>query len=295
MGFLGLILLVLSLNYHSDIPLEVLKERYTNSESKFIAIGELQVHYRDEGSGPPLVLVHGTSASLHTWDVWTATLKDQFRVIRMDIPAFGLTGPNAAHDYSINAYCHFLKSFLEVLEVDTCYLAGNSLGGDIVWNFAERNPEIAKRAILIDAAGYKHKLPFVMKLAASPIGPLFKNITPRYIVSRSVHEVYGDDSKIKDSIIDLYYDMTLREGNRDAFIAKSSLKRVYHTDRLSNIEIPTLILWGEADIWIDTTYAYKFHKDLPNSELIIYPGAGHIPMEEIPLITAEDARRFLLK
>lgn len=297
MGFVGLILLVLILNYHGDIPLEVLKERYTNSESKFIAIGELQVHYRDEGAGAgyPLVLIHGTSSSLHTWDGWTAALKDQLRVIRMDIPGFGLTGPNATNDYSMVAYCDFLKEFLDALKIDTCYLAGNSLGGEIVWNFAERYPAMVEKAILIDAGGYKHDAPFVIKLAISPLGPLFKNITPRYIVARSVYEVYGDDTKVKDSLIDLYYDLALREGNRDAFIARAKVRRATNIDKLSTINVPTLIMWGKEDIWIDTSFAYLFHRDLANSELILYPGVGHIPMEEIPLLTAKDARRFLLK
>ena len=271
-------------------------DRYTNKESKFIAIQGMNVHYRDEGTGHPLVLIHGTFSSLHTWNGWTTALKDRFRVIRMDIPAFGLTGPNANHDYSMNGYCAFLKEFLNALGVDSCYLAGNSLGGEIVWNFALRYPAIVKKAILIDAAGYsKHKTPFVIKLARSPLSSIFRNITPRFIVANSVYEVYGDDSKVSDLIIDRYYAMALREGNREAVVERLKNVRVPNHDKLSTITIPVLVMWGEEDIWLSTEFARQFHKDLPNSELIIYPGAGHIPMEEIPELTARDARRFLLQ
>lgn len=295
-SLLALILIVLITNIQPDIPLEDLVARYTNEESKFIAIQGMNVHYRDEGTGHPLVLIHGTSSSLHTWNGWTTILKDRFRVIRMDIPAFGLTGPNANHDYSMNGYCAFLKEFLKVLGVDSCYLAGNSLGGEIVWNFAVRYPAIVKKAILIDAAGYsKHETPFVIRLARSPAGSIFRYITPRFIVANSVYQVYGDDSKVSDLIIDRYYAMALREGNREAFIARAKHVRVPNHGKLSTITIPVLVMWGEEDSWISTEFARKFHKDLPNSQLFIYPGAGHIPMEEIPELTAQDARRFLLQ
>jgi pimeloyl-ACP methyl ester carboxylesterase len=88
----------------------------------------------------PVVLVHGTAASLHTWDDWTDSLKKDYRVIRMDIPAFGLTGPHPDADYSIEAYVAFLGQFLDQLDIDSMYLAGNSLGGNIAWNFAASLP-----------------------------------------------------------------------------------------------------------------------------------------------------------
>ncbi len=75
-----------------DIPVETLAQEFANEQSRFIEVDGLNVHYRDEGEGEPLVLLHGWSASLHTWDVWTEKLKRDFRVIRLDLPAFGLTG-----------------------------------------------------------------------------------------------------------------------------------------------------------------------------------------------------------
>jgi alpha-beta hydrolase superfamily lysophospholipase len=116
-----------------DIPPERLKAKYAGPPSKFVNIAGLKVHYRDEGQGVPLVLLHGAASSLFTWDGWTRELSTSYRVIRLDLPGFGLTGPNAAKDYSMAWHTRFLASFLDKLGVKECYLAGNSFGGHIAW------------------------------------------------------------------------------------------------------------------------------------------------------------------
>ena len=116
---ISILLLVLIYNTtYADISLEDLKKEYANEESEFITIDGMQVHYRDEGIGFPIVLLHGTAASLHTWDAWTEQLIKNYRVIRLDLPAFGLTGPNKNADYSIESYTRFLAQFLEKIKVD---------------------------------------------------------------------------------------------------------------------------------------------------------------------------------
>ena len=142
-----------ALYWQNDIPVETLKKKYCNEQSKFIEINGQEIHYRDEGSGYPLVLVHGTSSSLHTWDAWTNELKNDFRIIRMDIPAFGITGETKDRNYTIENYVKFIDAFTTALGVDTFYLAGNSLGGEITWNYAYSHPDRVKKIILIDAAG----------------------------------------------------------------------------------------------------------------------------------------------
>ena len=133
---------------YSDISVEALKAEYANEYSKFIEVNEMQVHYRDEGKGFPIILIHGTASSLHTWNDWTKELTQTYRVIRMDLPAFGITGPNKNADYSIKAYTQFLHQFLAKMEVDKFYLVGNSLGGNIAWNYAAEYPEKIEKLIL---------------------------------------------------------------------------------------------------------------------------------------------------
>ena len=121
-----------------DMSLDELKLKYTNKHSSFLSMNGMDVHFRDEGNQTdsiPIILIHGTGSSLHTFDTWVNNLKDSSRVIRMDLPAFGLTGPFPDQDYSISNYTSFLKEFLIALKVKQCVLAGNSLGGEIAWNF----------------------------------------------------------------------------------------------------------------------------------------------------------------
>ena len=116
-----------------DIPLSELKKNYTNDFSSFVSIQGMDVHYRDEGEGPVIILLHGTGSSLHTWDKWTKILSENYRVIRLDLPAYGLTGPHPQKKYALDDYRLFLEEFLKKLELNKFMLAGNSLGGAIAW------------------------------------------------------------------------------------------------------------------------------------------------------------------
>ena len=202
--YAGLIVIILLLKgaVYADISVEDLKKEYANEYSKFIEINELQVHYRDEGKGFPIVLLHGTASSLHTWDDWTKELAKNYRVIRMDLPAFGITGPNKNADYSIKAYTTFLHQFLMKINVDRFYLAGNSLGGNIAWNYTAEHPEKIKKLILVDASGLptNKPQPAIFKMAKTPIlSALFLYITPKFFIKKNMKEVYGDENKITGS------------------------------------------------------------------------------------------------
>ncbi|HWB61889.1 MAG TPA: alpha/beta hydrolase, partial [Chitinophagales bacterium] len=104
-----------------DIPLDKLKADLAQPPSKFIRIDGMDVHYRDEGAGYPVVLVHGMSSSLHTWEDWTKVLSKKYRVVRMDLPGYGLTGPNANNDYSAAYYVKFMQEFLDSMGIKDCY------------------------------------------------------------------------------------------------------------------------------------------------------------------------------
>jgi pimeloyl-ACP methyl ester carboxylesterase len=83
----------IALLYRPDVAPEALRARYAPPPSRFVRVGGMDVHYRDEGTGPAVVLLHGMGGSLHTWDGWTAALHDSLRVLRVDLPGYGLTGP----------------------------------------------------------------------------------------------------------------------------------------------------------------------------------------------------------
>jgi pimeloyl-ACP methyl ester carboxylesterase len=267
-----------------DKTLEELAPKYAAQPSQFMTLNGMKIHYRDEGAGTPIVLIHGTGASLHTWNDWTKDLVKDYRVIRLDLPAYGLTGKDPKKRYTSKDYVDLLDAFLAELKVDQFHLAGNSLGGLISWLYASYYPEKVNKLILLDPSGFPFKnIPMVIKLAKTPVLNNFvRYVTPRSFIEKNIKEVYYDHSLIKTSTIDRYYDLTLFEGNRDAFIDRAYVEREDYRERLSLIKSPTLILWGENDAWIPVSDAPKFKSAIENAQVVIMPKTGHVPMEERP-------------
>jgi pimeloyl-ACP methyl ester carboxylesterase len=295
-----IVLAIVLLFGHKDIPLDELKTKYANSESFFISVNEMDVHFRDEGiktDSIPIVLIHGTASSLHTFNAWTEKLKNFKRVIRMDIPAFGLTGPFSDNSYSISNYTDFLKDFLNALNIKQCILVGNSLGGEIAWNFTLKQPNMVQKLILIDAAGYPKKsksVPIAFKLGQTPIlKKVLTYITPRFMVKSSLENVYFDTSKVTDTLVERYFELTLRKGNRQAFVDRLGISTNDNYTKIKNIKQPTFIIWGTNDLLIPVENAYKFQNDLQNSKLVLLKNSGHTPMEENPIKSLESVLAFL--
>jgi pimeloyl-ACP methyl ester carboxylesterase len=299
-GILVIIVLLIKGAVYSDISVEDLKKEYANEHSKFIEIDGMQVHYRDEGKGFPIVLVHGTASSLHTWNDWTKELTKTNRVIRMDLPAFGITGPNKNADYSIKSYTNFLYQFLEKIKIDKFHLAGNSLGGNIAWNYTADYPDKVEKLILVDASGLptNKPQPAIFKMAKTPVlNSLFLYITPKFFIKKNMEEVYVDDSKLTDSLVTRYHKMALRVGNRQAFIdrAKTDFKlgEKANFDKLQGIQTPTLLIWGAQDNWIPLNNGKRMDSVLTNSKLVVLENSGHVPMEENPEESLAVLRVFL--
>jgi pimeloyl-ACP methyl ester carboxylesterase len=280
-----------------DRPAAEVEARRGGPPSRFLAVDGMRVHYRDQGRGPVLVLLHGSNASLFTWEGWVHELSGDFRMISLDLPGHGLTGPHPQQRYGVDDMAAFVDHVVARLGVERFTLVGNSMGGDVAWHYALRHPTKVERLILLDAVGYpwEEPLPPIFRLYSWPVlGALPTVVTPRFAVAASLRDVYGDPSRVTDDLIDLYEDVTLREGNRDATRIRFRLPT---SDalflRLHEIQAPTLIQWGGRDRWVALKYGRRFESDIPNSRLVVYPSLGHVPMEEDPATTARDARAFL--
>jgi pimeloyl-ACP methyl ester carboxylesterase len=288
--------LVIVWQWKSDLPLETVKARWGGPPSRFVEIDGMNVHYRDEGSGPPLLLLHGTGSSLYTWDAWAASLSSTHRVVRLDLPAFGLTGPRPDGDYRQDTYVEFLDRFASKLGLAKFALAGNSLGGAIAWRFAAAHPSEVSALILVDPGGYprKTKRLLVFRLGSLPgVGPVLEHLDPRILVERTSRQVYGDPSRVAPESIERAYDLVLRPGNRQAFGQETSVPYEDHTALLRALNVPTLVMWGDKDALIPVSDAQRFGADIPGARVRIYEGLGHVPMEEDGPRTAADAREFL--
>ncbi len=284
-----------------DKPLAELQARWAAAPSQFISVAGLQVHVRDEGPRDdplPIVLLHGMSDSLHTWEVWAAQLRGQRRVIRFDLPGFGLTDPGAIADYSIDAYVRFVAAVLDNLQVPRVVLGGNSLGGEIAWRAAWAMPQRVAQLILVDAAGYPQQaqeLPLVFVVARTAgVRVALEYLLPRGLVLARVRSVYADPSKVTPELVDRYYDMVLRPGNRRALAQRiEAMQGDDVSGRIRALTLPTLVLWGAQDRLIPVELGRRFAQDIAGARLVVFDGLGHVPQQEDPVRTVAEVRRFL--
>jgi pimeloyl-ACP methyl ester carboxylesterase len=297
--------LALSLSRAPDRPVQSLVARWAPPPSDFIEVKGQLVHLRDEGprgDPEPLVLIHGTSASLHTWEGWVRALKPTHRVISFDLPGFGLTGPFSGQyppeDYSGDAYARFTIDLLDTLKVPRAVLAGNSLGGEVAWRTAYLAPQRISRLILVDASGpffTPIAVPLGFRLARIPLlNPIVESALPRALVAQSVAAVYGDPTKVTPELVDRYFELTLREGNRRALgLRVQSLVNGADQERIATLKLPTLILWGAKDRLIPPDTAHRFEHDIAGSRLVLFDELGHVPQEEDPARTVAAVKTFL--
>ena len=278
-----------------DKTLDELAPKYLNTASKFITIDGINVHYRDEGQGDPVLLIHGTGASLHTWDAWAEELSKSYRVIRLDLPAYGLTGADPQKRYLSTDYVALINKLTQALGIERLHLVGNSLGGMVAWLYASTYPDAVDRLVLIDPSGFPlDQTPAVIQLAKLPVFNLFlRYFTPKAFIRKNLKEVFYNDALITDAMVDRYYDLTCFEGNRQAFIDRAKIEREDYTHLLGSIHAATLILWGENDAWIPVTDAARFKNAIPQSQVYIMPNTGHVPMEERPQESLSIALAFL--
>ena len=278
-------------------PIEqsLLERKYSNSTSRFLPIDGNRVHYRDEGVGEPLVLIHGTASSLHTWDKWAQELKSNYRVIRLDLPGFGLTGPDRADRYEIEDDVRLLTAFLARLGVEKVHLAGSSLGGRIAWQLALDYPEKVKSLTLLNALGYpQERWPLPIEMAQWPImNKVMANVSPRFMYASGLKDVYYDDSLVDERLVDRYFELSRYPGNLVAFPKRVQARLDKDASLIPGIRVPTLILWGDVDMYFPVDNAHRFGADIANSRVHVYPDVGHLPMEEVPELSLAHFTAFI--
>lgn len=293
---------LLAWSWTPDLPLDELKAHWGQPPSQFIELQGMQVHLRDEGprdDPAPLLLLHGTSSSLQTWDGWVTALQGRHRIIRLDLPGFGLTGPFPDGDYHMPHYTAFIAELLDKLKIQQVVLAGNSLGGQIAWETALAYPQRVSKLILVDSAGFplqSTSVPIGFQLARIPaLAPIIGKALPRQLVELSLRNVYGNPALVTPQLVDRYYELMLREGNREALMQRFSQRDDpnLNRQRISQIDIPTLIIWGGRDGLIPPQHAGEFKAALKGSQLVMFEQLGHVPQEEDATATAAAMLGFL--
>jgi pimeloyl-ACP methyl ester carboxylesterase len=205
----------------------------------------------------------------------------------MDLPGFGLTGPDRADRYEVEDDVRFLSAFLAQLDLAKVHLAGSSLGGRIAWQFALEHPEKIESLTLMNALGYpQERWPLPIEMAQWPVmDKIMANFSPRFMYASGLKDVYFDDTLVEESLVDRYFELSRYPGNLDAFPKRVQARLDKDASLISGIRVSTLILWGKEDNYFPVKNAHRFGEDIANSRVHIYPDVGHLPMEEVPRLS----------
>lgn len=295
---LGALSGVLLWGYAPDLPRDYLIERYGQPPSTFIDVGGTRAHVRDQGKsdGMPLILIHGSLESLQVWDGWVAQLKDRYRLISVDLPGHGLTGPWARGEYTIDAYADFIEVLADTLRLDRFAIAGHSLGGAVAWTFAATRPERVNHLILVDAAAFPRESgpTWRTRLARAPvIGDIGIYFKPEWVVRDALKEVYADPAMVTPERVRRFAELQRYPGNRKATLQRTRTQEPLDPTPLKRLDVPTLIIWGTQDRWTPVADAFRLQTDIKGAKLALFAKSGHNPMEEDPKGTAAAVAGFL--
>ena len=318
-----LLTMAFALSFKGDLSKEDLAE-YWQPPSRFLDLPSgATVHYRIEGNAdaPTVVLVHGGYSSLHAWEPWMAALKRQFRVVRFDLPAHGLTGRVPGDDYSRSGLVRVAHEFFQELELNKFSMIGWSMGGAIVIQYTLNHPENVDAIVLMGSEGIPEKDgydpqnvfvdeetkqamregTFVPDLEHSLFERMMQKMSNSFL-TREIHEsIVYDPSSVSEKRIQRSLDLGRFSEVRFAapLMTQQTLAEAFRNGprdlepRLKEIHKPALVLNGDSDILVPPETAAKFVAELPNSKLIIYERVGHLPPLENRDHSVADVIEFL--
>ncbi len=280
--------------YTPDRSRAVLEARYP---AQYIDVAGIRLRVRDTGprDAPALILLHGFGASLQTWDAWSDILSNRYRVVRFDLPGFGLTGPDPTGDYSDRRSLVVIGALMDRLGLARATLIGNSMGGRMAWLFAANHPDRVDRLVLVSPDGFASP---GVEYGRTPNVPLIVRflpyVLPRFLLKSSLAPAYADPTRLTPATVTRYRDLMLAPGTRAAIVARTGQTMIEDPrPSLRRIAAPTLLLWGEKDAMIPVGNASDYLREIPHATLAALPDLGHVPFEEQPERAIEPVLAFL--
>jgi pimeloyl-ACP methyl ester carboxylesterase len=285
----------------ADVSFEQYRASFPNSNySHFAEVDGVRIHYQEKGNGTPLILIHGYTSSNYSWKEVFEPLSKTFRVIAPDLKGFGFSGKPDG-DYSRRAQALLITHLLDKLGIDTAWLAGSSMGGEVALNVAITNPQRVAGLILIDSAG----VPVAGSGSLAPryllvpvVGPALIAFALRSdkLVREGLIKSFYDDRKVTDERVAAYYlPLQTRGGQLAALRARTQAGQFPVEPELPKLAVPTLILWGREDELIPLEAGRKLNSLIKNSRLVIIDNCGHLPQEEMPQRVIDELTGFVNK
>jgi pimeloyl-ACP methyl ester carboxylesterase len=275
-----------------------LEKIYSSPKNAYVNALGVNIHYQDTGPSKnpiPILFLHGFGASLQTWDTWSQSLSNEYRVISVDLPGFGLTGEDPSGIYTDERSVEVLEAFLKTLQISKVVLVGNSMGGKFAWQFTARYPNQVAKLVLISPDGYASPgIEYGKKTEIPAIAQLYRYFFSKTFLAMNLEPAYANPKTLNDDLVNRYYDLMLAPGVRGAILAR--MQQTVLKDpvpSLANIQVPTLLIWGEKDAFIPISNSNDYLKVMPNVKRVSLPNIGHLPQEEQPTIGLAALKEFL--
>ncbi len=283
------------------ITYEEIVARYADPDSRFVVLegnDGIRVHYKDQGSGPAVLLVHSSTGDLKDYDGWVEILGDDYRVVRFDLPAFGLTGPVPSGNYSIDRFLTLVDSLMDHLKIDRFAIAGTSYGGLVAFRYAGTRTDRVTALVLQNSAGVEYG-------GRGGTTDRVRDTSAVFAPKRFTTEEMGanlrlsvnDHGNITEELIRRktdYWNMIGRD--REGFIAWQMYERGNPERVLGRVRAPALVMWGGASRALSPETAQAFvdaMKNAESTEKIIFEGGGHFLHISMPEATGRALKEFL--
>ncbi len=278
-----------------------LAAKYADADSKFVVLEGLdgiRVHYKDEGSGPAVLLVHSSLGDLKDWDAWVKILSKNYRVVRLDLPAFGLTGPVPSGNYSIDRYLTMVDGLMDHLGIECFAIAGISYGGLVAFRYSGTRVDRVTALILGNSAGIEYGgrrgTTERARVRASHFTPHLRTLQE---TETMLKKVINDPAKVTAEVVLRKTDYANQVGrDLEGFLGVQLYERGNPQRVLGRVRAPALVLWGGDSRGLSPETAQAFvdaMKNAKSTQKIIYDGGGHLIHIERPEQTANDAKTFL--
>ncbi|WP_310532283.1 alpha/beta hydrolase [Novosphingobium sp.] len=267
-----------------------LRKKYQDAQSRYMTIKGVEIHYKDEGprSAPVLFMVHGSQSSVRTWDRITQLLKGRYRVIRYDIPGYGLSGPATDEAAASVQPVEIAEGFVDALGVKKLTFVGVSSGGTMGMYLAAKRPELVERLILSNTPSDPVKTDHLVQpqsfldAQARAVKTGYQDMT---FWNEYLSYFAGDPARISVRTRAEYYDFNRRQKEKHpiALVARIGDGKQAAIE-MAKVKAPTLLAWGTGDPLLPESAANAIARYLSNAQIsrLMMPDVGHYPPLEIP-------------
>lgn len=281
-----------------------LRARYAQPPSKFITVDGVPIHVRDEGSGPVVVMLHGSIVNLYEWELVAARLKDGYRVVRVDWPPYGLSGPDPSGVYTTARAAELVAGTIEAMQLAPVVLVATSNGANVALEYNRLHGQdvraIALSILPLDRPSQTRKVDWRLRLAGSFHRALLPDYHFRWwyrlIIEDTSHPGYEPTDEIVDSVYDMANLPGAAERQRQYIESNTRLFKAgdFGSVAAAAVRVPVLLQWCELDTVISQGPENSVRRFANTQvELVSYPDLGHFPMWEDPDRFTADLRRFL--